>query len=175
MPNMGGTIALSSLLFVFGAALLQAGQSEQPSSSNYAVQGTASSLAGSSDEAGAEDNAAGSPIPAGHMACWKQAGLSKGTVEQRKSIAESAKKQIGAVENDSTLTPAQQKQQIRNIRLNARQEASKLITPEQQRALRDCREARAAAHDATRSNGDRDASGMSNIAPPDSTNPAPSK
>src|SRR5580700_5411612 len=93
----------------------------------------------------ADENAPSEPVPAGHSACWKQAGISKDVMQQRKSIATQAKSQVAAVQNDSSLTPRQQEQQIRQIRLSTRQQEEKLITPEQQQALRQCRRDQAGA------------------------------
>jgi hypothetical protein len=90
-----------------------------------------------------ESGATGSATAAGREACWKQAGISKSVAEQRKSIVSGARAQIRSVESDATLTLPEQKQQIRKIRMNARQDAAKLITPEQQEALRQCHNERA--------------------------------
>jgi hypothetical protein len=65
-------------------------------------------------------------------------------MEQRKSIVSGAKAQIRSVGSDSTLTLLQQKQQIRQIRMSTRQEVGKLLTPDQQEALRQCHQERTA-------------------------------
>lgn len=127
----------------FGAAVrAQEPQQAVPVAAALALPDASSSVSSSPAGAVDESSTPASAVPGGREACWKQAGLTKDVVEQRKSIVSGAKAQIRSIESDTTLTSAQQKQQIRQIRVNARQQVGKLVTPEQQEALRQCRQER---------------------------------
>ena len=141
MRNIDKTIAL----IVLGLSVGTASRARQSSDTRSAAPAPPILNINDADGANAPDGAAGEALPAGRNTCWKQAGLSKTTMEQRKSIVSSAKIKIQNLQGDSALTAAQQKQQIRQIRADARQQVARLLTPEQQQALRQCREDRAAA------------------------------
>src|SRR5271166_2702898 len=130
MQNTNGVLALMAFGLVFqlaSPAALRAQESEQPIPVAMAstMSGISGSLVESPDGAIGENGAPGDAVPAGHGACWQQAGLSKAVMEQRRSIVSGAKEQIRSVESDSTLTLAEQKRQIRQIRVNARQNLGK--------------------------------------------------
>ncbi len=156
MRKIDKTIAL----IVLGLSVGTASRARQSSDTRSAAPAPPSLNIHDSDGANAPGGAA---LPAGRNTCWKQAGLSKSTMEQRKSILSSAKVKIQNLPGDSALPAAQQKQQIRQIRADARQQVARLLTPEQQQALRQCREDRAAA--LSSGAGQSDAAGSS-AAPP---------
>ena len=137
MRNLTKTTALVALGLSVGLAC-HAGPSNEASSAASAPE---IAKVNPSDQA----NASGQAGSADRNPCWKQAGLTKSILEERRSILSDAKAKIQNVESDSALTPPQQKQQIRRIRLAARQQVAKLMTPEQQQALRQCQQDHAAS------------------------------
>lgn len=80
--------------------------------------------------------------------CWQQVGIAKSAIEQRAAIARETKMQVEAVCADSSSTPQQRQQKIREIRMQARQRMEGLITPQQQEALMACQKERSASHPA---------------------------
>lgn len=78
--------------------------------------------------------------------CWQQVGISKSAMDERAAIQRETRSQIEAVCANSSLTPQQRQQQIRQIREEAKQREEALVTPEQQQALRACQQERAASH-----------------------------
>jgi TolA-binding protein len=74
--------------------------------------------------------------------CWQQAGISQSAIEQRKQIEESTHGQVESVCNDSSLTPQQKQQKIHQLHQEAQQQMQGLITPQQEQALKSCREKR---------------------------------
>lgn len=80
--------------------------------------------------------------------CWQQVGIAKSAIEERAAVARETKMQVEAVCADSSLTPQQRQQKIREIRMLARQKTEALITPQQQQALTACQKERAASHPA---------------------------
>jgi hypothetical protein len=74
--------------------------------------------------------------------CWQQAGISQSALQQRKQIEESTHSQVEAVCSDSSLTPQQKQQKIRQLRQDARKQVEGLITPQQEQALKSCRAGR---------------------------------
>ncbi len=78
--------------------------------------------------------------------CWQQAGISKGALQQRKSLEQSARAEIQSVCANSSLTPQQRREQIRAIHERTRQQVDALISPQQREALRACQEARSGGH-----------------------------
>lgn len=87
------------------------------------------------------DAAPQGPAAAGER-CWQQAGISGEAMKSRRSITENAKSRMQQVEQDTSLTPQQQRQQIREIRRNAKQQLEKVLTPEQRQDLQQCQRAR---------------------------------
>lgn len=64
------------------------------------------------------------------------------TADQRtqlKSIHENTRSQVGAIRNDSTLTPEQRQEKIRGLHQNTRQQLSTILTPEQQQKMKESR------------------------------------
>jgi hypothetical protein len=82
------------------------------------------------------------PVRARQEPCWRQAGIDRSVVEQRHTIELDAHSQIAAVCENSSLTPQQKQQQVREIRQQAKQKFDALITPDQQKMLQSCQEAR---------------------------------
>lgn len=78
--------------------------------------------------------------------CWQQAGISKSAMEERAAIQRETRAQVEAVCANTSLTPQQRQQQIRQIREEAKQRMEALVSPAQQEALRACQQERAAAH-----------------------------
>jgi len=90
-------------------------------------------------------NPPASPVPpprAHQEPCWRQAGLDRSVMEQRRSIELEAHSQVKAVCENSSLTPPQKHQQIREIRQAAKQKSDALITADQRSALQSCQQAR---------------------------------
>jgi hypothetical protein len=81
--------------------------------------------------------------------CWQEAGISKSAMEQRKQIEQNTRAEIQSVCNDSALTPQQQREKIRQLHQQTRQQIEGVITPQQQEALKACQQQRAAAHPRT--------------------------
>jgi hypothetical protein len=78
--------------------------------------------------------------------CWKQVGISKAAMEERAAISRETRSQIEAVCANSSLTPQQRQQQIRQIHEQAKPRMEALVSPQQQEALRACQQSRAANH-----------------------------
>jgi hypothetical protein len=74
--------------------------------------------------------------------CWQQAGISKGAMQQRKSIEQGSRAEIQSVCANGSLTPQQRREQIRAIHERTRQQVDGLISPQQREAMRACQEAR---------------------------------
>jgi len=92
----------------------------------------------------------GSTVPPGPSArrgraepCWEVAGISKSAMQQRRMVSEEARGQVEAVCANVSLSAAQKREEIRQIRERERQQLEALITPAQQEALRSCQESRA--------------------------------
>jgi len=87
----------------------------------------------------------GNPPPAARQApCWQQAGLTRSVMEQHRSIETDAHSQVASVCENSSLTPQQKQQQVKEIRHQAQEKMDALITPEQRVALHSCQQQRAA-------------------------------
>src|SRR5271156_2377627 len=78
--------------------------------------------------------------------CWQQAGIEKSVMEQRWSIERDTRSQIEAVCSNSSLTPQQKHQQVKDLRLQARQKMDGLVTPEQEKSLTSCQQQRGFSH-----------------------------
>ena len=74
--------------------------------------------------------------------CWKQVGISQSVMDQRKSIQESTRSQVKDVCADSSLTEPQKLSKIKEIRQQAHQQESGLLTPQQEEALKQCQRER---------------------------------
>jgi len=74
--------------------------------------------------------------------CWQEAGVSKATMEQRRSIEQGVRSQVSAVCADPSLTTQQRNEKIREIHQQAHQQLEALITPQQQQAMKTCQQSR---------------------------------
>ncbi len=74
--------------------------------------------------------------------CWQVAGISQSAMQQRKSLEENARSQLQSVCNDSSLTPQQKREKIRQIHQQTEQQVEGAITPQQRQALQACRQKR---------------------------------
>jgi hypothetical protein len=87
-------------------------------------------------------NSPSSP-PQGHQEpCWKQAGITRPVMEQHQQIERDAHTQIASVCEDSSLTPQQKQEQVKQIRQQAEGKTSALIPAEQLSALHACQQQR---------------------------------
>jgi hypothetical protein len=78
--------------------------------------------------------------------CWQVAGISKATMDQRRSLQESARSQVAAVCADSSLTAQQRQEKIRQIHQQTQQELNGLINPQQMEAMKTCQQSRSHAN-----------------------------
>jgi hypothetical protein len=67
-------------------------------------------------------------------------------MEQVQAIGRDAHSQIQGVCSNTSLTPQQKRQQVREIRQQAKQKRESLITPDQEKALQACQQARNGSH-----------------------------
>jgi hypothetical protein len=74
--------------------------------------------------------------------CWQEAGISKSAMEQRRAIQRRTRAEVEAVCAESSLTPGQRQQKIRQIHEQAKQEVDALVTPQQTEALKSCQMSR---------------------------------
>lgn len=74
--------------------------------------------------------------------CWQEAGVTKTAIEQRRTIEEGVKSQVASVCANSSLTPQQRQQEIRQIHEQAHQQIEALISPQQQEAIKSCQASR---------------------------------
>jgi hypothetical protein len=74
--------------------------------------------------------------------CWQQAGIAKSVFEEHQALERDTHSQVRAVCEDTSLTPQQKIERIKEIRQQARQKTDELITPEQQKAAATCRQQR---------------------------------
>ena len=74
--------------------------------------------------------------------CWQVAGISKAAMQQRRQISQQARQQVESVCMNSSLTPQQKREEIRQIHERERQELESIITPAQREALHACQEQR---------------------------------
>jgi Spy/CpxP family protein refolding chaperone len=80
--------------------------------------------------------------PTHKQPCWQQAGVSQSAMQQRKQIEENTHSQIEAVCSDSSLAPQQKQQKIQQLHQEAQKQVGGLITPQQEAAIKSCRESR---------------------------------
>ena len=74
--------------------------------------------------------------------CYEVAGVSKATIERRRSVTQAANAQVEAVCANASLTPQQRAQEISRIRKQQSIEINSIITPQQQEAIKECNQAR---------------------------------
>jgi hypothetical protein len=84
------------------------------------------------------------PVPAKPKVepCWQVAGISKAAIEERATISRETRQEVEAVCANSSLSPQQKQQEIKQIHERAKQQMDALITPEQQSAMRSCQQER---------------------------------
>lgn len=94
----------------------------------------------------AQSNPPTTPPPAqngrGQGSCWQQAGIEKSVADQVRSIGRDAHSQVVAVCSNTSLTPQQKRQQVREIHQQTKQKREGLITADQEKALTACQQAR---------------------------------
>jgi len=74
--------------------------------------------------------------------CWQEAGVSKAAMEQRQAIQRKTKSEVEAVCAETSLSPQQRQQKIRQIHEQAKQEMDALVSPQQMEALKSCQMSR---------------------------------
>ena len=75
--------------------------------------------------------------------CWQQVGVSKDVIDQRDAIQKDTHSQVESVCADTSLNMQQKKQKIHEIRQEAKQKMSGLISDQQQQQLEACHKERA--------------------------------
>ena len=78
--------------------------------------------------------------------CWQVAGVTQQALQQHRQIEENTRSQVEAVCSNSSLSAQQKQQEIRQLRENAKKQMGSLVTPQQEEALRSCRESRGEHH-----------------------------
>ena len=81
----------------------------------------------------------------GQEPCWKQAGLSQQSQQERHQIEERARAEEQSVCNDSSLTQQQKQAKLREIHQQSRQQIERLMSPQQRQAIESCRSQRRSA------------------------------
>ena len=74
--------------------------------------------------------------------CWQVAGIPRGAMRQARTVRLQAREEIEAVCANSSLTLKQKHEQIRGIHQREKQQVEALISPQQEQALRACRQER---------------------------------
>jgi TolA-binding protein len=74
--------------------------------------------------------------------CWQQAGISKSAIAQVHQIQESTRSQVESVCSNSSLSPQQKQQEIRQLHQQAHQRIEGLVGAQQAQAFRTCQEQR---------------------------------
>jgi Spy/CpxP family protein refolding chaperone len=74
--------------------------------------------------------------------CWQQVGISQSAEQQHRQIEESTRSQVEAVCTDSSLSQQQKQQKIRQLHEVARKQTDGLLSPQQEQAMKACREQR---------------------------------
>jgi hypothetical protein len=82
----------------------------------------------------------------GQGSCLQQAGIDRSVMEQIQTIGRDAHSQIESVCSNSSLTPQQKQQQVREVREQAMQKRNGLLTADQQKALTSCQQERSGNH-----------------------------
>ena len=98
----------------------------------------------SSSTAGQGSSTTPSSRRGGQQPCWQQVGISQSAEQQHRQIEESTRSQVEAVCSDSSLSQQQKQQKIRQLREGARKQAERLLSPQQEQAMKACREQRSA-------------------------------
>jgi TolA-binding protein len=74
--------------------------------------------------------------------CWQQAGVSKSAIAQLRQIQESTRSQVESVCSNSSLSPQQKQEEIKQLHQQAHQRIEGLVVAQQAQALRTCQEQR---------------------------------
>jgi hypothetical protein len=74
--------------------------------------------------------------------CWEEAGISKSAMEQRRAIQQRTRSEVEAVCAESSLSPQQRQEKIRQIHQSAKQQLDALVTPQQMEAMKSCQMSR---------------------------------
>ena len=74
--------------------------------------------------------------------CWEVAGISRSAMEQRHAIEQRTRSGVEAVCADSSLSPQQRQQKIRQIHEQGKHELDALVSPQQMVALKSCQMSR---------------------------------
>jgi hypothetical protein len=84
------------------------------------------------------------PVPAKPRLepCWQVAGIPKSVMDQRNLITRETHQQVETVCANTSLTPQQKQQEIKQIHQQEKQKMEGLITPDQQSAMRACQQER---------------------------------
>lgn len=101
-----------------------------------------SSVLGWAQTSGAASKAGANAHGSKRQPCWQAAGISQSAMQQHKELEQSAHSQIQSVCADTSLSPQQKREKIKEIHEQTRQKAEALITPQQQEALKACRQER---------------------------------
>lgn len=80
----------------------------------------------------------------GEPPCFKQAGVSDDTWQKIMDVHKSTHQQVVGICENTSLNPQQKRQQIREARQQAEQQVHGLLTPQQQDAVKQCRQERRA-------------------------------
>ena len=74
--------------------------------------------------------------------CWQVAGISKSAINQRRAIQQKMRSEVQAVCADSSLSPQQRQQRIRQIHEQSKHELDALVSPAQLEQLKSCQMSR---------------------------------
>jgi hypothetical protein len=74
--------------------------------------------------------------------CWQQAGISRAVEQQVRSMRLSLQSEVSAVCSNSSLTPEQRREKIRELRRASQERINGLMNPAQEQELHACRTAR---------------------------------
>ena len=74
--------------------------------------------------------------------CWQVAGISKSAMAERRAIQQRTRSEVEAVCAESSLTPQQRQQRIRQIHEQAKQQLDALVSPAQMQELKSCQMSR---------------------------------
>lgn len=78
--------------------------------------------------------------------CWQVAGISQSAFQQHHQIEENTRSQVQSVCSNSSLSPQQKQEQIRQLHEQAQKEMQSLVSAQQQESLKSCREQRGEQH-----------------------------
>ena len=87
----------------------------------------------------------GGALSKGEPACFQKAGVSDSVWQQVRSIRQKTVQQAAAICQNSTLTPEQKQQQVKQAHDQAEQQIDALLTPEQLAGVKSCRAERFSA------------------------------